>query len=441
MLELSLGACVSGGVVLLTFIGIFTEQFHGIERAKFAMAGAGFMIIVGQYFEFYSPELALEAIDWNVIFLLVIMMILVSIISTTGGFEYVAISLARECNGSQFALLLLLGALISLFSLMLDNVTAVIIFGPLIIFICKTQEVSPIPYLIASALLSNTAGTATLIGDPPNMMIGSAANIDFNTFLAHMGPPVLMAWCCVLLCMWWLFRGDLNKHLHHHIKLLIRIRNKKLWYKSLVVLSLLLILFLIHHHIEWEPWLVAAACLTLLVFWSRRVELDEATEHIETPLLMFFISLFIVVGGIEASGLLQGFGEYLKPLIIEQPLIAALCILWAAAILSALIDNIPFTATMIPMLLGLQDDGVNVSVMWWALAMGVGVGGNGSHVGSTANIYMVTLSERLARDQKQSDLAITPALWFKKGLPTMFVSLLLCSFYILFFYKTLFIED
>ncbi|MDO7636264.1 MAG: arsenic transporter, partial [Porticoccaceae bacterium] len=170
MIELTTPMIVSGAILCLTFLGIFTEHFHGIERAKFAMAGAGAIIIAGQLYGFYSPELALEAIDWNVVFLLAIMMVIVSIMISTGGFEHLAQYLARLSGGSQIRMLLLLGTAVTAISLLIDNVTTVIIFGPLIIMICRSMTISPVPYLLAAALLSDTGGVATLVGDPPNLM-------------------------------------------------------------------------------------------------------------------------------------------------------------------------------------------------------------------------------------------------------------------------------
>ena len=432
---------VSAIILALTFAGIFTESYHGIERAKFAMAGAGAIIIAGQFLGFYSPELALQAIDWNVVFLLAIMMIMVSIMVSTGGFERLALHLARMGSNSQFKLMLLLGTAVTLFSLLLDNVTTVIIFGPLIILIARTMGVSPVPYLLAAALLSDTGGAATLVGDPPNLMIGSAAGIDFNTFFLHMSLPVLLAWFGIIVALKYLFKAELSETIQTCFAQAAEYKNKQLWYKSLFAMAIMVALFIVHHRIGWQPWLVAGAALTLLIFSCRQVELEDVTSHIETPLLIFFISLFIVVGGVEHSGLLEIIGEEFKPLILQNPLLAALTLLWVAAILSALIDNIPFTAAMIPVLAGLQAQGINVSVLWWALALGVGMGGNGSHIGSTANVYIVTISERLARETGNPDFAITPGLWLRKGLPAMLVTLVLCSIFIWFGYDFLYVAD
>lgn len=440
MFELTSSMIVSGAILVLTFFGIFTEHLHGYNRAKFAMAGAGAIIIAGQIYGFYSPENALHAIDWNVVFLLAIMMIVVSIMMSTGGFEYVAQYLAQKSSGSPIRLLVLMGTTVTVISLLLDNVTTVIIFGPLIILICQAMKISPIPYLLAAALLSDTGGVATLVGDPPNLMIGSAAGIDFNTFFIHMAPPVAIAWFAILAAMKYLFPKELSNRHTNKFESVAKFKNKRLWQKSLVVMALMVVLFIFHRELDWEPWMVAAVALTILVFLSRKVDLDQVTSHLETPLLMFFIALFILIGGVEKSGLLELVGEQFKPLIIEHPLAAALILLWVAAILSALIDNIPFTAAMIPVLAGLQHQGVNVSVMWWSLAMGVGMGGNGSHIGSTANVYIVTISERLAKKTGNSELAITPALWFRKGTPAMLITLIVCSLFIWLGYDYLYVE-
>ena len=199
-------AMMASGVVLaITFLGIFTEHVHGFHRAKFAMLGAILMVMAGQYFGFYNTILAVKAVDWNVVFLLGCMMSIVSIMIPTGGFEALASYLARISRGHQFLLLILLGTAVTVLSLLLDNVTTVVIFGPLIIMIARSMGVTPIPFLMAAALLSDTGGVATLVGDPPNLMIGSAKGIDFNTFFIHMGGLVFLAWLATLFSLRLLF--------------------------------------------------------------------------------------------------------------------------------------------------------------------------------------------------------------------------------------------
>jgi len=428
------GMLVSGLILAFTFLGIFTEHLHGFHRAKFAMMGAILMIIIGQYYGFYDSHLAVAAVDWNVVFLLGCMMAIVSIMIPTGGFEAMANYMARISRGHQFQLLVLLGTAVTVLSLLLDNVTTVVIFGPLIIIIARAMKVTPIPFLLAAALLSDTGGVATLVGDPPNLMIGSAKGIGFNTFFIHMGGIVFFAWLSVLVVLRVLFRKEMaiKPQGEYHEK--VEYKDRRLWNQSLFVLGIMVVLFVLHHSIGWEPWMVSAAGLTLLVFIARKVEMDHAMEEVEIPLLIFFISLFIVVGGVEHSHFLGYLGQFIVPFVQEDLLTATLVLMWVAAILSALIDNIPFTAAMIPILLGMEAQGIHVAPLWWALAVGVGMGGNGTHIGSTANVYIVTISERLAKRENNPSLAITPWVWIRYGTPAMLVTLILCSFVFYFFF-------
>ena len=419
---------VSAVIMILTFLGIFTEGLHGFHRTKFAMLGAVCMIIAGQIFDFYSPKLALKAIDWNVVFLLAAMMTIVAIMIPTGGFQRLAFRVAEYSKGRQFLLMFLLGTAVTVISLLLDNVTTVVIFGPLIVLICQALKVTPIPFLLAAALLSDTGGVATLVGDPPNLMIGSAAHIDFNTFFLRMGGPVLFAWLAILFTLKYLFHKELAVPTEApDFSEQERIKDPRTWNASLWVLAIMVILFIFHHALGWEAWTVAAIGLTLLIFLADDVDLDESFEALEITLLMFFISLFILVGGVEQSHFLEYIGSFIQPFVESDLLLASIVLMWAAAVLSALIDNIPFTAAMVPILLGMDAQGVNVTPLWWSLAIGVGMGGNGTHLGSTANVYIVTLSERLAKDSGNPDFAITPGLWFKKGTPAMVVTLVASS--------------
>jgi Na+/H+ antiporter NhaD/arsenite permease-like protein len=309
----------------------------------------------------------------------------------------------------------------------LDNVTTVVIFGPLIILITQAMKVNPIPYLLAAALLSDTGGVATLVGDPPNLMIGSAADIDFNTFFKHMGGIVFVAWVGTLLALRFLTRkhlavqptGSFDEHVPFH--------DKGLWIKAVWVLIGMTVLFILHGQIGWEPWMVAATGLVALLLMGKHLEIDNVMEQVEMQLLIFFVSLFVLIGGVEHTGFLEWVGAFILPLVQSDLMVAALVLMWISAVISAAIDNIPFTAAMIPIILGLETQGVNVAPLWWSLALGVGMGGNGTHIGSTANVYIVTISERLAKRQGDPSLAITPLQWFKVGTPVMLLTLMICT--------------
>jgi Na+/H+ antiporter NhaD/arsenite permease-like protein len=426
---------VSGIILVVTFIGLFTEGIHGFHRAKFALAGAGAMIIAGQLMGFYNPELALEAIDWNVVFLLGSMMTIIAIMIPTGGFQAIAFAIARFSKGQLFLLLVLMGTLVTVISMLLDNVTTVVIFGPLIVLICQTLKVSPIPYLLGTAILSNAGGVATLVGDPPNLMIGSAAGIDFNTFFAHMGGIVFCAWLGTLLALKLLFRRELAvKPAQVAVTQSGELQDAHTWYASLIILALMVVGFVAHNALHWEPWMVAGLGLTLLVFVGRNVEMDHYFSQVELSMLTFFMALFIIVGGVEHSHFLEYVGQFILPWVQDDLLVASLLLLWVSAILSAMIDNIPFTAAMIPIILGLEQQGINVTPLWWALSAGVGMGGNGTHLGASANVFVVTLSEKLAKESGDHSLAITPGLWFRKGTPVMLVTLVICTLVLALFF-------
>jgi Na+/H+ antiporter NhaD/arsenite permease-like protein len=425
----------SGIILLVTFVLIFTEGLHHIHRAKIALTGACVMIGAGQFLGFYNPEQALEAVDWNVVFLLGCMMTVIAIMIPTGGFQNIAFTIGKLSGGNQFLLLVMLGSAVTGLSLLLDNVTTVVIFGPLIILICQSLGISPIPYLLAAALLTDTGGVATLVGDPPNLMIGSAANIDFNTFFFHMGPPVIFAWVGTLVALRFVFRQELASrpdiaNLRNNSKL----TDAHTWYAALATLAIMVVGFIFHSALGWEAWVVSGMGLTLLLLIGHEIELDEYFAKVEITLLVFFIALFILVGGVEHSQFLEYLGQFIVPFVQEDLLVATIVLMWAAAVLSAMIDNIPFTAAMIPIILGMEQQGINVTPLWWALSAGVGMGGNGTHVGSTANVFIVTISEKLARETGNPAFAITPGVWFRKGTPVMLLTLVICSIVMILFF-------
>ena len=439
------GMLVSGIILAASFILIFTETLHGFHRVKVAMAGAAVMLVVGQSYGFYSPEAAFEAVDWNVVFLLGAMMAVVSIMINTGGFEVLAGNIGKIAKGRQYLLLALLGTAVTVISLLLDNVTTVVIFGPLIVLICQKMKVSAIPYLMAAALLSDTGGVATLVGDPPNLMIGSAFDIAFMPFAYKMFPIVFVAWIATLYFMKFLFKEELAIVPEGKFEETIPYKDKTLWNKSLSILGLMVILFVIHNTIHWEPWMVAGTGLILLTILAKEIEFEDVMKNMthEIPLLMFFVALFMLVGGVEGSKFLEYLGQYIVPFIVdpesgeviqENFMMTCIALMWVAAIMSAAIDNIPFTAAMIPIIASFEAVGVNIAALCWCLAIGVGMGGNGTHIGSTANVYIVTVSEKLAKTTGNPDMAITPLKWAKKGLPVMLLTLVICTIIMYLFF-------
>jgi Na+/H+ antiporter NhaD/arsenite permease-like protein len=241
-------------------------------------------------------------------------------------------------------------------------------------------------------------------------------------------PIVLVAWISILIAQKWLFSKELAVVPEKQdFSGKGEITDPQTWYAAVAVLVVMVVLFILHHSLDWQPWFVAAIGLTLLVFIAHKTELDESFEDVEMTLLMFFVSLFVVVGGVEHSHFLEYLGQYIRPFVESDLLLASLVLMWMSAILSAMIDNIPFTAAMVPIILGMEQQGINVTPLWWSLAIGVGMGGNGTHLGSTANVFIVTLSERLAKDSGDESMRITPGLWFRKGTPAMILTLVTSS--------------
>lgn len=415
---------VALAILLLTYTLIFTEVLH---RAYAALLGAVAMVMAGGWAGFYSQPAALLAIDGNTLFLLMAMMMLVAMLRPTGAFEFLGIRLAKLAAGSPRRLLIYLSIAVSLLSLFLDNVTTVIIFAPLTVLVTRILNLNPAPFLIAEAMMSNIGGAATLVGDPPNIMIGSAGGIDFVRFLAHMGPLVLPVWLLTLVLLLVLFRRELRPADTAAVVDLDEsraIRDPRALKRIVAVMAGVLGLFFVHHLLQWYPAFVSLSGLALALAWLRPRP-EALMAKLEWSVLLFFAALFVLVGGVDASGLLDLVGAQLAAYAREPGhlLATALLLMWVAALLSAVIDNIPFTVTMIPIVSALEQQGVNITPLWWALALGVGLGGNGTHIGATANVICVAEAERVHFPQAR----ITPGRWLKAGLPVTIGSLCLAS--------------
>jgi len=418
-------------VVLLfaaSFAGILAGKVH---RAIFAMLGAVLMVLLGLVLDFYSQEQALRAIDFNTLGLLFGMMVMVAVLKNTGYFEYVAILIAKRSKGNPWILLVALGTITTVASLFLDNVTTVIIMAPVTVLIAGILGISSIPLLMAEALLANTGGVATLVGDPPNILIGSAANLSFIDFVVNLGPIVLAAWFVTLVLIRFLFREELAQQpsnpealqaLDEHEALKDRTSANKV----LILLAGVVVLFFLHSTLHIQAGLVALIGAAATLFWLQP-DIEEVMEGIEWPILLFFAALFVIVGGVEASGLLDLVGGSLSDLSSQDVILMGVALIWVAAIASAVIDNIPFTIAMIPIIQAIARPGLDITPLWWALALGAGFGGNATPIGSTANIVVVTLSEKTKHP-------ITTRIWLRNGLPiSISTSVVATILYVVFF--------
>ena len=404
-----------------TYVGILTERIH---RTLVVIIGAVAMLAIGTWLSFYSPEQASAAADANTIALLLGMMVLVGMFRETGLFEYVAVWVAKLARGRSWLLFIYLGAATTIVSMLLDNVTTIILMIPVTMSLADILGIPMIPFLIGEVMLSNVGGVGTLIGDPPNILIGSAAGLTFTDFITHLFPVVLVVWVIAQLLLLLLFRKDLMKRPEHIEQLMATDERKALTQpraarRLLVVLGGTVVLFFVHGNIGLESGIVAliGACAGLLWLWP---DVKKALDEVHWDVLLFFIGLFVIVGGLEAAGALDIVAETIASLSQHGIILAALVILWVSAFMSAVVDNVPFTIAMLPILGSLSAHGVDAGPLWWALALGVGFGGNATPVGATANVIVMSYSSK-------TRYPITTRMWLRQGLPTTLVTCVAAS--------------
>jgi Na+/H+ antiporter NhaD/arsenite permease-like protein len=423
-------AVFSSLIFAVSLAFILSEKIH---RSIIGIAGAVLMVGIGKIFGFYSEEAALDAIDFNTLGLLLGMMILVAMLEPTGFFQYIAVGAARVSRGKPVRLFILLGSITTVLSMFLDNVTTVVLIAPVTILICEILGISPLPYLIAEALLSNTGGVATLVGDPPNVLIGSAAGLSFNDFLIHSLPIVAVAWVATLFLLRYLFRDELSK-IPGNAEAVMSLNpaesldDPKTARRVLVILGAAIFLFFVHHTLHISPSFIAVSTAAVALVWVQP-DIKKTFERVEWSVLIFFSALFVMVGGLEAAGVLESIVSLLNGLSRIPPLWFGVSLIWIVAVLSAVVDNIPITIALIPVIRGLGETGMDVTPLWWALAFGAGFGGNGTIIGSTANIIVASLSEK-------TRTPITSRLWNRRGLPAMLLTCAIASLLYIVFYET-----
>jgi Na+/H+ antiporter NhaD/arsenite permease-like protein len=344
------------------------------------------------------------------------MMTLVALLEPTGFFQYLAIRVARISKGNPVRLLILLGGVTTLASMFLDNVTTVILIAPVTILITEILGLSLYPFLIAEALLSNTGGVATLVGDPPNVIIASAANLSFDDFIYRSLPIVIVVWIVALASLRYLFRRELAIQ-PQNIQALEELNADEVLTEPTTALRIQFVLggailfFLSEELLGLSPAFIGIAAATVALAWVQP-DLKSVFEKIEWEVLLFFTALFVTVGGLEAAGVLQRLADVIGQVKFLPPVLIGIILLWLVAALSAIVDNIPITIALVPVIQALEGEGINTFPLWWALAFGAGFGGNGTIIGSTANVVVASLSDR-------TRTPITSAMWNRKGLPVM----------------------
>ncbi|GAB4584386.1 ArsB/NhaD family transporter [Nocardia sp. IFM 10818] len=385
-------------VFAVAYVLIASERVH---KTTAALCGAGVVVALGIASAddvFYSHE---TGIDWDVVFLLLGMMIIVGVLRQTGIFEFAAVWAAKRAKGSGLRVMILLTLITAGASGFLDNVTTVLLIAPVTLLVCERLDVPPTPYLIAEVLASNIGGAATIVGDPPNIIIASRANISFNTFLWHMTPIVLIALVVFTLALPRLFRGafDVDPARVADIMQLNEreaIRDPKLLIKSGIVLAAVFAGFLGHSIFQLEPSIVALLGAGVLVLISGLPQRDYLSA-VEWETLLFFAGLFVMIGALVKTGVIGRLAKYATEVTGGNALAATMLILLVSALLSGIIDNIPYVATMSPLVADLvesMDHQAQAGALWWALAIGADFGGNLTAVGASANVVMLGIAKR-----------------------------------------------
>ncbi len=414
-------ALLASVIFVLTYAVIATER---VDRTVAALVGAMAAILL---IPSYTQEVAFHAIDLNVIFLLAAMMIIANILSETGVFQWLAVRAVLLGRGDPIRIIQVLVIVTAFTSALLDNVTVVVLMAPVTLFVASSLGVSPAPFLIAEVLASNIGGAATLIGDPPNILIGSAANISFGQFLVNMGPLVLVSLFFFAFLLPLLLRRvmpasalDARKTLNLQTEGLIS--QPVLLRQSLTVLSLVFVGFLLHSVLNLETATVALTGAALLLLWTGR-DTHHVLREVEWATLFFFVGLFILVESLVETGVIALAAEEVLRITGGSLPITTMTILWGSALASGVIDNIPYTATMIPLIQDLGARGMDTWPMWWALTIGADFGGNLTLVGASANVVVVSFAQR-------SGHRITFGEFLRYGAITTFLTVFLGAIYV-----------
>lgn len=411
---------IAAAIFVVAYALIAIEPF---DRTIIALLGALAVIVLGVI----DQHEAFAAIDLNVIFLLAGMMVLAGILARTGLFEWLAVRSLRLSGGSPMRLLLILATITALLSAFLDNVTTVVLIIPVTISVTRRLGVTPVPYLIAQVLASNIGGTATLIGDPPNILIGSAAGLDFTAFLVNLAPVTVVIYGAFVVIAYFIWRKRLEVPTERREAAVERteqatITDRPLLVKGLVVSALVFVGFLAHQALGLEAATVALLGATVMMLVGR-IDAHDALREVEWRTLFFFVGLFILVEAVVHVGIIGGVADWLAAQVAGNETMASLVLLWFSAGASAVIDNIPYTATAIPIVERLIEGGVPAQALWWSLALGACLGGNLTLVGAAANVVV-------ANQAAQAGHRIGFFEFMRYGVVVTFASLLIATAYV-----------
>ena len=408
-------------IFLVTMAAIMTEKLH---RTVAAVAGALLLILTGVL----SVESGFSYVDLNTLGVLIGMMLFVAVVKNSGIFEYIAIKAAKIAKGRPWPLMVLFALITAVLSAFLDNVTTVLLIGPMTLAITSMLRINPIPFFMTQIMASNIGGTATLIGDPPHIMIGSAAGLSFTDFITNTGVAVLFVLAATIVCFYFIYGRKLHVEPEAMDSILQLDENKAIKDRSLLIKSVVMILlvvfgFVFHSQLHLESCTIALTAAAVMLLIGRQ-DVEEIVAGVEWTTILFFTGLFIVVGGLQETGVIQILANGLMDLTEGHMTLTILLILWVSAIVSSFLDNIPFVATLIPLILTMQSSGVDVTPLWWAVSLGACLGGNGTLIGASANVVLSGISNR-------HGFPITFASYFKVGFPLMLVSVAISTVFLL----------
>jgi len=425
---------ITGGIFLITYAFIVTERVH---RTLAALLGGVAVILLGVF----PQDQAFAAVDWNVIFLLTGMMSIANVLRETGLFQWIAVQAVRLGRGRPFLILVILSLVTAASSALLDNVTIVVLVAPVTFFVAASLRVSPVPFLIAEILASNIGGAATLIGDPPNILIGSAAGLDFLTFAGNMMPISILILAAFMVMAWSLFRKDLKEQPVpvkvaatagsaaapnaltnlQSLDTAALITDRGMLLRGLIVMGGVILGFMVHGLFHLQPATIALTGATVLMLWTR-TDPHHVLRDVEWTTLFFFIGLFILIEAVVHVGIIDRVAQAALRLTGGSLRLTAILLLWFSAGASGVVDNIPYTATMIPLVKSLAAN-MPAEPLWWSLALGACLGGNSTLVGASANVVVASLAER-------SGHRISFKTFLIYGLPVTWLSLLLATAYV-----------
>ena len=412
-------------ISIVIFVGVFaliiSEKVH---RTSAALAGAVLLWLT----HIITFEQGMEEIDFNTLGVLTGMMLFVAVAKQSGIFEYMAIKAAKIAKGDPWKIMMYFVIITAVCSAFLDNVTTVLLISPMTFTVCKILDEHPVPFFMTQILASNVGGTATLIGDPPNIMIGSGAGLTFADFIAYDGP-ICVILLVVFIAMFYVIYGRKLSSTPEARAIVMElneeetIRDKGLMHKSVVMILIVIVAFMLHGQLQLESSMIALAAAAVMLLIGGQ-DIEEMILGVEWTTLGFFAGLFVVVGGMVQTGVIDMLAQALIDVTGGDPILTMLVILVASAVISSILDNIPFTATMIPIILYMGSQGIDVWPLWWALSLGACLGGNGTLIGASANVVLSGISTR-------EGYPITFVNFLKVGFPMMMVSIVIAAIYLL----------